>query len=508
MRLKASIMESFFGILLLGAFLFSVTKYLHDTHLSLMIEPPHDKITKERFSQPKKSINVPIDNGSEQTYSTIVPRVKEAKLTRHYSPIVYAKVSSTAKLSYSPSSPLIRSSLPPLITSDSNEHGQRNVIISKSHVHSPVEQKCSVESPLPKCTISSRLMQYWETKMDCFCTPLRPRNPSPLKLPPQDRKYVVMQPDLGGWNNIRMALEVGLLFAHATGRIFVIPPPAVLYLLHQNKKWKDNFSTFADFLDFNRLGLDNGLEIITMKEFLTTVAAPGLLSKPLPENNTDLIKQPLWDYLESACYSRPWEIGKSFIAFNFNSSDCVNKSNSSSGLGSIDFININQSDRFQRFHLNRTLVPYDKEFHSHRAIYFPGHENNRLLTHFYAYLYFVDDRMDRLSKRFVRDRMRYVDVVYCVAGQVIDEIHRIQSRNSSSTSLNRHLLSTYQPKKQRNSLSPILNEYAAYHIRRGDFQHKHTQISADEILSTTAHLFPAGRGDITLYIATDEKNVT
>jgi hypothetical protein len=93
---------------------------------------------------------------------------------------------------------------------------------------------------------------------------------------------------------------------HLIGRIFVIPPPAVLYLLHRNKKWKDNFSTFANFIDFDRLQEGKGLEIISMKEFLSTVAAPGLLSKPLPDNNTDLRKTPLWDYLESACYVRQW----------------------------------------------------------------------------------------------------------------------------------------------------------------------------------------------------------
>jgi hypothetical protein len=76
------------------------------------------------------------------------------------------------------------------------------------------------------------------------------------------------------------------------GTHFVIPPPAVLYLLHQNKKWKDNFSTFADFLDFKRLNAGNGLEVISMKEFLSTVAAKGLLSRPLPEVPRVLAQSP------------------------------------------------------------------------------------------------------------------------------------------------------------------------------------------------------------------------
>jgi hypothetical protein len=65
-----------------------------------------------------------------------------------------------------------------------------------------------------------------------------------------DRRYVVFQPDLGGWNNIRMALEVVILFAVATGRVLVMPPHAILYLLAGNKKWGDNKSTMDDYLDF------------------------------------------------------------------------------------------------------------------------------------------------------------------------------------------------------------------------------------------------------------------
>jgi hypothetical protein len=44
-------------------------------------------------------------------------------------------------------------------------------------------------------------------------------------------------------NNIRMALEVVVLLALVTGRVLVLPPHAVLYLLHHNKKWGDNKSS-------------------------------------------------------------------------------------------------------------------------------------------------------------------------------------------------------------------------------------------------------------------------
>jgi hypothetical protein len=93
-------------------------------------------------------------------------------------------------------------------------------------------------------------MKYYEESTDCFESPLR--NISGLQAAPEDRKYVVFQPDPGGWNNIRMALEVCILFACVTGRVLVLPPPAILYLLHMNKKWGENKATMRDYLDFDR----------------------------------------------------------------------------------------------------------------------------------------------------------------------------------------------------------------------------------------------------------------
>lgn len=241
--------------------------------------------------------------------------------------------------------------------------------LSKTHV-TTAESSCTIRFPAT-CEMDPRMIKYWDEEADCFESPLR--NISGLQNPViEKRKFVVMQPDLGGWNNIRMALEIGLLFAQVTGRIFVLPPPAVLYLLHRNKKWKDNFSTFADFIDFSRLTAGNGLEVIPMKEFLTTIAARGLLSKPLPDNNTDLAKTPLWDYLESASHVKQWSPGKIFVGFNITKSPID---------GTISFGNFDNvvPAQFEYFKLNRTMIPYDEDFDSHRVIYFPGHDGNRFL---------------------------------------------------------------------------------------------------------------------------------
>jgi hypothetical protein len=92
-----------------------------------------------------------------------------------------------------------------------------------------------------------------------------------------------------------MALEVVIVFALASGRTLVIPPPAVLYLLHMNKKWKDNFHDVTDFIDFSRLTAKGTIRTISMEDFLNrTLKNPSILSLPLPGNNIKLAKEELW----------------------------------------------------------------------------------------------------------------------------------------------------------------------------------------------------------------------
>lgn len=45
-----------------------------------------------------------------------------------------------------------------------------------------------------------------------------------------------VQKDLGGFNNIRLALESGVAFAAATGRTFVMPPPHTIWNMNDNAK--------------------------------------------------------------------------------------------------------------------------------------------------------------------------------------------------------------------------------------------------------------------------------
>ena len=49
------------------------------------------------------------------------------------------------------------------------------------------------------------------------------------------RKYLSVEVDEGGWNNIRMTVEIAMAMAHATGRTFVIPPRQGMLLLEVSR---------------------------------------------------------------------------------------------------------------------------------------------------------------------------------------------------------------------------------------------------------------------------------
>lgn len=79
-------------------------------------------------------------------------------------------------------------------------------------------------------------------------------------------QYVTFEPDHGGWNNIRMAMEVVLVFAFATGRTLVMPPEQGMYLLNKGVNQDDNKLHFSDFFYLHRLR--EKMELMEMKDFL------------------------------------------------------------------------------------------------------------------------------------------------------------------------------------------------------------------------------------------------
>jgi hypothetical protein len=94
----------------------------------------------------------------------------------------------------------------------------------------------------------------------------------------QQQQYMTFEPDGGGWNNIRMAMETVVGLAIAMGRTLVLPPAQRMYLLGQGHGTIKTAFSFMDFFPLQELAYENdGLNIITTEEFLLTVAMTGQL---------------------------------------------------------------------------------------------------------------------------------------------------------------------------------------------------------------------------------------
>jgi hypothetical protein len=92
---------------------------------------------------------------------------------------------------------------------DSGSRNHEGTTTSPEYKHDASPPGCMLKFPA-KCR-TSPFVKYWDDSTPCFSSPLRCT--SGLSQPRDRRRFVTFQPDLGGWNNIRMALEVVLLFA-------------------------------------------------------------------------------------------------------------------------------------------------------------------------------------------------------------------------------------------------------------------------------------------------------
>ena len=119
-------------------------------------------------------------------------------------------IPSFKKLTYNPL-PLHR------VNEDSSELESGNKNVTTGTTQSLLS--CQESFP-PKCDIYP-YVKFWNQRFleeDCYYSPLR--HPLGKKAPASETKYLVFQSDGGGWNNIRMAAETAMVFAHATGRYF------------------------------------------------------------------------------------------------------------------------------------------------------------------------------------------------------------------------------------------------------------------------------------------------
>jgi len=236
-------------------------------------------------------------------------------------------------------------------------------------------------------------------------------------------KYITFEPDGGGWNNIRMAYETILVMAHAMGRTLVLPPDNRMYLLGKGGEDHKKEFSFNDFFHLDSIAMEHkGFNIITMEEFLKRKG----LTDQLKDTETGQVMRPpgdktnwngedsglLRDYLRS--------VGK--YPEGWNPSDCIAAIPSSKDPKAVDELQSMFDDiiagkyggmpeptvdfvdapaavdgetvhRFREMMAGRNKICiYDKALQEQQLLHFKvdHSEKARMLTHFYAFVFFQD----------------------------------------------------------------------------------------------------------------------
>ena len=152
-------------------------------------------------------------------------------------------------------------------------------------------------------------------------------------------------------------------------------------------------------------------------------------------------------------------------------------------------VNASAKERIREFNAGRKgVLVYDRAMQDAKVVHFSASgkkikdkEGSRLLSHFYNFVFYEDDKLDRWVKRFVRDHIRYKDEVFCVAATVLSAMHEKSRQHDEGAGGN----------------------FDTLHVRRGDFQFKNTRVDAETLFESTKEYLTENSS---IYIATDERD--
>jgi len=364
----------------------------------------------------------------------------------------------------------------------------------------------------PSSSKAAEEMVYWrDVPSDSkFVSPFKKEKNSS----DNQRQYLTFDPDGGGWNNIRMAMETVVGLAMAMGRTLVLPPAQGMYLLGKDKGKQNTHFSFGHFFPFDDMKEQEGLDMITMEQFLSETygrlryTETGEVAYP-PGNRTQWDGQdykPLKEWLRNVTYiQHMWKPGDCLAAFpaSGNHKDVEFLENAMQELiaeknnGQVE--NIKQfvkklpdqymgkpvdvdSPPLERLQENLNgrskLCVYDEAMQGQLVMHFMCYHKMRIryLVHSYAFLFFEDWRHDLHMKRYMRDHMRYINEIQCAAARIVEALRNHQNNK---------------------------DVFDTMHIRRGDFQFKDTRIDAKEIIQNSRDVLSKNK---TIFIATDERD--
>eukprot|EP00752_Nemacystus_decipiens_P007761 g6935.t1 len=281
-------------------------------------------------------------------------------------------------------------------------------------------------------------------------------------------KYVTLQKDLGGFNNIRLSLESAVAFAAATGRTFVIPPPFTIWNMNAMVPKKE--VDLRELFSFDKLRQSGRVNIITTEEFLEKEAYTGQLGIEPNEAVKALGVEAVSSYLVEV--AGQYEAGLPDLRVEQSAFVLPRRLG-----GRVDLEDENYAFA-KKWLYGRNLLEYREAWEQAKVIHWRAHEA-RLLAPFYAVFLHADEVADRYHKRLMRDLMHYPEEVYCKASQIIS------------------LLRQEDPS----------GEFSTFHVRRNDFGTSYKHLSIDPavvIANSVGHL----KDNEVVYVATDEKDLS
>lgn len=336
---------------------------------------------------------------------------------------------------------------------------------------------------------------------------------SPLTVPEQ---YLTFEPDEAGFNNIRIAMENAVLLAALTGRTLVLPPKGEMTMYANDPSAKR--LSLSDFYDFEAIAAEmEGLNVISFETFLETFTLKGkfrshrtneVVFPPGNRTNWDGFAsrigpgRVLWDWMRESSADLQWrpnecvafipsKRGKIAVQQTLESYiSVIDRWSQHGGNPSAGRVTPVDSSKLVRLAeimgSRRHICFYDEALQDAQVIHLPGEDTTgqRLLAHFYSFLFVEDWRQDLWMKRFVRDHLRYSDKIQCTAARIIQAIRRFARESGDAN-----------------------GSYNAIHVRRGDFESQFNNlfVSAEDIHIQIKGVFKEAR---TLYIATDEKKLS
>lgn len=296
--------------------------------------------------------------------------------------------------------------------------------------------------------------------------------------------------------------ETALVLSHAMGRTLVLPPEQRFYLLGKTNEGQKSDFDFGDFFHLDSIAIEHeGFNVISTEEFLNRYGKTGKLMnvqsgkpdiwddrKHNPKSVQSYLRRvgvnPMWNPMQCAA-AFPSAVGPDAIQeletahHNiFNEVDGQKKPTLQEFEGHPTPVNGTVQERMREMLADRDqLCIYDERLQNAPVIHFPAEKGTRLLTHFYAFIFFADWEADLWSKRFVRDHLRYIDEIMCAAARIVQAVRK---RSKDPDGL-----------------------FDTMHVRRGDFQYKKTRLEADKLLALSQEKLKEGG---LLYIATDERD--